>query len=254
VAGRFYPGTAEALGTLVDSLLDEAPPAGAATVVVVPHAGYRFSGATAARAYAGLPGDTKRVVVIGPAHYARIQGCVVPEASAWRTPLGPVPVDAGLSAELLSAGLVRADDEPFEREHSLEVQLPFVQRRLRPGVPVLPIAVGPSTVDQVVPVLERAVAPGTALVCSTDLSHYLTEAAAVERDTRTVDSILALAPERISVGDACGRYPLKALLGWARTANLRADLLHRCTSADTGGSPDRVVGYAAVALRPSPSQ
>jgi AmmeMemoRadiSam system protein B len=246
VAGRFYPASAPELAAPVDQLLGDAPAVATGEVFVVPHAGYRFSGATAARAYAGLCPDVSRVVVIGPAHYARIRGAVVPAATAWATPLGDVPIDRALD------GFVAVDDAPFEREHSLEVQLPFLQRRLPAGVPVLPIAIGPSTVDEMRPVLARVVGPGTALLCSTDLSHYENEATATAQDTRTLESILALEPARIGVRDACGVYPLRALLGWARSADWRAELLHRCTSADTGSSPDRVVGYAAVALRPPP--
>ncbi|MBO0870411.1 MAG: AmmeMemoRadiSam system protein B [Micromonosporaceae bacterium] len=255
VAGRFYPADPAALGALVDRLLAAVPvPAGEplAPAYVVPHAGYRYSGPTAAHVYARLAvraGQVRRVVLVGPAHYVPVRGCVVPAAPAWRTPLGEVPVDdAGRAA----VGLV-ADDEPFAPEHSLEVQLPFLQRVLPPGVPVLPVLAGVSTVDEVAAVLARLVevgGAGTTIVCSTDLSHYLNQPAAQAQDARTAAAITDLAPERIGTRDACGVFALRGMLGWARRTGLRASVLHRCTSADTAGQPERVVGYCACAVEP----
>jgi MEMO1 family protein len=257
VAGRFYPADPAALAALVDRLLDEAPvPAGEplAPAYVVPHAGYRFSGPTAAHVYARLAAharEVRRVVLVGPAHYAPLRGCVVPVAPAWRTPLGEVPVDSELAGEAIAAAGLTPDDEPFAPEHSLEVQLPFLQRALPPGVPVLPVLAGISTVDEVATVLGRlaeAGGAGTTILCSTDLSHYLDEAAAREQDARTAAAIADLAPERIGTRDACGVFALRGLLGWARRTGLRPAVLHRCTSAETAGSPERVVGYCACAL------
>jgi AmmeMemoRadiSam system protein B len=255
VAGRFYPGDAAALGRLVDDLMAAVPVAdGGPDPVgyVVPHAGYRYSGATAAFAYARMRRHAervRRVVVLGPAHYVPVRGCVVPAVDAWSTPLGAVPIDGATAAALVDGGHARADDEPFAPEHSLEVQLPFLQRVLPEPVPVLPIAVGPSTVDDVAATIHAATGgPGTVVLCSTDLSHYLTAAQAEERDAGTAAAMLALAPERIGTGDACGVYALRGVLGHARAAGLRPELLHRCTSADASGDTSRVVGYAAMSF------
>jgi AmmeMemoRadiSam system protein B len=257
VAGLFYPAGPAALGQLVDELLDAVPvPDGepAAPAYVVPHAGYRYSGPTAAYVYARLrrsPEPVRWVVLLGPAHRVPVRGCVVPAADAWRTPLGAVPVAAGAAAALVAAGHAVADDAPLAPEHSLEVQLPFLQRLAPAPVGVLPIAVGLSTVDDVAAALRAAVAatgPGTVILCSTDLSHYLDEAAADAQDAGTAGAVLDLEPERIGPRDACGAFALRGLLGYARLAGLRPALLYRCTSAQTGGDPGRVVGYAAFSL------
>jgi AmmeMemoRadiSam system protein B len=116
---------------------------------------------------------------------------------------------------------------------------------------VLPIAVGKSTVDDVAAVIAAAVAvqpAGTVVLCSTDLSHYLPDASAREQDKRTIEAVLALAPDRVGPGDACGVFALRGLLGWARGAGLRPELLAYGTSADTSGDPSRVVGYPAVMM------
>jgi AmmeMemoRadiSam system protein B len=259
VAGRFYPAGARALAECVDALLDAVPlPAGdtTATGYVVPHAGYRYSGPTAAHAYARLRRDAvgvRRVVLVGPAHYAPLVGCAAPEAAGWATALGRVPIDVDGVRALARDGHVTVDDRPHAPEHSLEVQLPFLQRVLAPYVPVLPVAVGRSPAEDVAGMLVAASAePGTVVVCSTDLSHYLDRATADARDGRTARAVLDLAGDRIGGRDACGAFALRGFVGWARRADLRVRLLHRCTSADTAGDPGRVVGYASFAVTPPP--
>ena len=222
------------------------------TAYVVPHAALRYSGPTAAHVYARLrrpsPGT---VVLLGPAHYVAAHGCVVPASGRWLTPLGEVPVDTELVRALVRDGHVHVDDTPFVPEHSLEVQLPFLQRCRPDGLTVLPVLVGQSTVDDLVVTLSalaEAAGPDMTLVCSTDLSHYQPEPAAEAQDGRTVAAVLDLAAERIGNRDACGVFALRGLVGWARHQGLRARLLDRCTSAKTGGDPGRVVGYAAFAF------
>lgn len=252
VAGRFYPGHAEELGWLVDELVGavEVPDGeGAAAAYVVPHAGYRYSGPTAAHVYARLRAyPAGRVVLLGPAHYSPVRRCAVPMARVWRTPLGDVPIDVDTAHRLLADGYVAADDEPFEREHSLEVQLPFLQCCLPPEVPVLPIVVGPSTMEDVAAVVAAAVGPGSVVMCSTDLSHYQTANVARRQDSRTAQAVLDLTPQRVGVRDACGVFALRGLIGWARQLGLRPRLLHLSTSADTTGDTGRVVGYGAFAF------
>jgi AmmeMemoRadiSam system protein B len=265
VAGRFYPGEAGALADLVDRLLDSvAVPDGEPPAVgyVVPHAGYRYSGPTAAHAYARLRGAAvvgaagvaaTRFVIAGPAHRAPVRGCVVPAASAWATPLGEVPVDVAGVAALADAGLATVDDGPLADEHSLEVQLPFLQRIVAGPFSILPIAVGLSTVDDSAATLAAAAGPGTVVVCSTDLSHYQDEATAMEQDAGTVRAVLELAPARIAATDACGAFALRGLLGYARTAGLSPVLLDRSTSARASGDTGRVVGYASFAFTGHPA-
>ncbi len=257
VAGHFYPATASGLARQVDALLDAVEvPDGAplAQAYVVPHAGYRYSGPTAAQVYARLrphAGRIDRVVLLGPSHYVPLTGCAVPAAARWRTPLGEIPVDVSGAQALLRDARVVADDAPHLAEHSIEVQLPFLQRILPAGVPVLPVACGQCTPDELAVTIAAALASGpagTVLLCSTDLSHYLDEDAARAQDERTTRAVLELAAERIGVRDACGVFGLRGLVGWARLRGLRAQLLHRCTSADTAGDRSRVVGYAAFAL------
>lgn len=279
VAGRFYPAGISELTAMVDTLLDAAPTAGAAAPIgaatptaaaapaggervgeelpadayVVPHAGYRYSGLTAAQVYARLrrrAGQIRRIVLIGPAHYVSLRGCAAPSTTGWLTPLGEVPVDRPAVTALARAGHLTVDDEPHAAEHSLEVQLPFLQRSLPAGVPIVPITVGQCPVDQVAAMLAATSGPGTVVLCSTDLSHYLDQATARRRDEQTVRAVLDLAGERIGARDACGAHAVRGLIGWARRSRLRPRLLHLCTSADTTGDPSRVVGYAALALAP----
>jgi AmmeMemoRadiSam system protein B len=182
-----------------------------------------------------------RIVLVGPAHRVRLEGCAAPTAARWLTPLGPVTIVPAVEV----AGLV-ADDAPHAPEHSLEVQLPFLQRVV-PGVPVLPIAVGMSTVDAVASVI-AALAPGAVLLCSTDLSHYHPDAEARRQDERTARAVEALRPDLIGVRDACGVFALRGTVEWVRRVGLRARRLALTTSADSGGDPGRVVGYPAFAF------
>jgi len=251
VAGRFYPRDPVRLAATVDQLLDAAgAPDGEplAAGYLVPHAGYQFSGPTAAQAYARLrrhAGQVRQVVLIGPAHFVPVAGCVAPASPAWATPLGELPVLD--PAPLAGAGLTVAD-APHVPEHSLEVQLPFLQRALGRAVPVLPVVVGTASPPAVAGWLAAAAGPGSVVLCSTDLSHYLDQPAAAARDARTAAAIEALDPDRIGPRDACGQHALRGLLSWARAGGLRPELLDLRTSADAAGDPTRVVGYAAFAF------
>ncbi len=257
VAGRFYPAGAEALRNQIDSMLAAIPvppDEPLSRAYVVPHAGYRFSGPTAAHVYQRLhahAAEVRRIVLIGPSHFKRLNGCAVPAADQWLTPLGVVELDADSCTALVRDGHAVMDDEPHAEEHSLEVQLPFLQRALSEAVRVVPIAAGPSSVDQVTDVIAAAVGEGdgTVVICSTDLSHYHDDATARRQDERTVAAVVGLEADEIGVRDACGVYALRGLVGWARRAGLTPSVLYRCTSADTAGDPSRVVGYAALALR-----
>ena len=253
VAGRFYPADPEELRGLVDRLLAEVcgqqrpvPPA----AVVVPHAGYRYSGAVAATAYAHLtaaPHAVPRVVLLGRAHFCPLDGMAVPAVDALATPLGSVDVDD--DARTMAAALpgVAVDDRPHDGEHSLETQLPFLQRVLGPEVAVLPVLVGRTQPESVAAVLTAV--DGALAVVSTDLSHHLDEPSARERDRRTADAVLARDAAALRPDDACGHQPLRGLLHHAAERHLSVELLRLATSADSGAGRARVVGYGAFLLR-----
>jgi AmmeMemoRadiSam system protein B len=254
-AGRFYPAEAARLAETVDRLLAEVPSPAAdddtPVALIVPHAGYVYSGRVAASAYRQLAEQRehiRRVVVLGPAHFARLTGAALPECSAFATPLGEIEVDqsgcalaAGLPAVTLSAGAHR-------REHSIEVQLPFLQRSLGPDISIVPIAVGRVETRLVANVISALwTDESTAVVVSSDLSHYQDQATAERLDRRTAEAILRQDPLAIGEHAACGRYPLRALLEVTRERSLRMRQLELRTSADTTGDRSNVVGYGAFA-------
>ena len=255
VAGRFYPADPDTLAALVDRLLAKVPSSGHRSrpvALVAPHAAFRFSGPVAATVYAHLSrwsGDVARVVVLGPAHFTPLRGMALPTVDAFETPLGPVAVDADARA-VVGGGLpaVVVDDEPHASEHAIETQLPFLIRTLGWAVSVLPVVVGDTPPTAVATLLSELDAPGTVVVVSTDLSHYLNRAQACERDTRTAAVVLARNGEALRPGDACGFHPLRGLLCHAADRDLVVEQLQLATSADTGGDPGRVVGYGAFLL------
>ncbi|MFF5231109.1 AmmeMemoRadiSam system protein B [Dactylosporangium sp. NPDC000521] len=258
VAGTFYPADPVELATLIDAMLDAAPPAqtpataasaDAPVAYVVPHAGYQYSGPTAAHVYRDLrdrPAPFERAVVLGPAHHVPLRGAAVSSATAWASPLGEIAIDTDGVQLLADRGLAVVDDRPHAPEHSIEVQVPLLLRVQLPKL--LPVLIGPGDPEAVAALLDAVAGPGTVVLCSTDLSHYLTEEEARRRDAATAAAIDDLAPERIGTGDACGRHGLRGLLVWGRRHALRVDRLALATSADTGGPRDRVVGYPAMRL------
>jgi AmmeMemoRadiSam system protein B len=250
-AGSFYPGRADVLRAGVDRLLDEASgPASRSWGIIVPHAGYRYSGPIAATAFASFrssPTRASRVLLLGPAHFVPLQGCAVPAAERWRTPLGDVEIDTGLRTEAVSVGCV-VDDRPHAPEHSIEVQVPFLQRLFGTSVQILPVAVGRTLPSQVCIVLERLGARVDLVVVSTDLSHYLDQETARAVDRATANAVVARDEHAIGRSDACGVYALRGAVAFARTTNRSIRLLDLRTSGDTVGGPDRVVGYGAFAV------
>lgn len=258
VAGQFYPADPVVLARGVDGLLAAAAGLADAELArgyLVPHAGYRYSGPTAARVYASLRAHAwavRRIILIGPAHFVPLQGCAVSAATQWITPLGAVDLDVCGRDALVESGLAAIDDAAHAPEHSLEVQLPFLQRALPGRVSILPVAVGPATVPAIAAVIEAAVAAapaGTVVLCSSDLSHYLDEQTARLRDEATIRAVLTLDPRQIGVRDACGVHAVRGLIAWAARAGLTPRLLDYRTSAQAAGDPARVVGYTSVSLR-----
>jgi len=257
VAGSFYPDSANVLASSVDGLLADARRASdqwptrrhSLRGIVVPHAGYPYSGPIAATAYALLAAQEprpRRIVIVGPSHFQPLQGWAVPTHRAWRTPLGEVLLDDSTRQIALDEGALAADDQ-HRSEHSLEVQLPFIQR-VCPGVPVLPIAVGRHSPRHAVSLLTTIMTEDAILVVSTDLSHYHDADTARRLDSRSAAAVVALDYESLGPSDACGCSALRSSIAWALDAGLEARLLDLRSSADTAGDPRRVVGYGAFAL------
>jgi hypothetical protein len=251
----FYPGAPTALAADVRAFLGDAAArsvAGAVLpkAVIVPHAGYVYSGAVAASAYARLAAgrDTiRRVVLFGPAHRVPVRGLALPSARAFATPLGRVEVDRDAVAAALALPQVRESDAAHALEHSLEVQLPFLQAVLG-EFDIVPFAVGDATPGEVVDVIELLWGgPETLIVVSSDLSHYHRYAEARQIDRATADAVLALSPT-LDHEQACGATPVNGLLLCARRRGLRPELLDLRNSGDTAGDRSRVVGYAAFAF------
>lgn len=255
VAGAFYPDDPAALAAQVRGLLGEAgpPPAGERPpkAIVAPHAGYVYSGPVAASAYArvaALRGQVRTVVLAGPAHRVYVAGAAVPRAQAFATPLGVVPVEADGVARLARLPFVEVSDRAHAEEHSLEVHLPFLQALLG-DFRLVPVVVGGADRDEMATLFETVWGGDeTLVVVSSDLSHFLSYAAASRRDRSTADAILRLAPE-LDPEEACGAAPVNGLIELARRRHLEVELLDLRNSGDTAGGRDRVVGYAAFAFR-----
>lgn len=254
VAGSFYPQDPGTLAREVARLLDEAPRstklASRPKALIVPHAGYVYSGATAALAYACLrPWASKiqKVVLLGPAHRVAFRGLALPDVDLLATPLGTLPVDHDCLQSLLALSQVHVNAAAHAMEHALEVQLPFLQVVLE-GCSAIPMVVGDEDTTDVAQVLESVWGgPETLIVISSDLSHYLPYAQARSADHQTLQSVLALRPDLTSK-QACGAIPINGLLRVAQTMDMQPIILGSCNSGDTSHDRSRVVGYAAVAF------
>ncbi len=254
VAGMFYPGNAPQLEAEVAELLDGIenfePRLGYPKALIVPHAGYVYSGPIAARAYdelAAARGLIKRVVLIGPSHYVAGRGLALPECDAFETPLGRVRLDAEAIATLADLKQVVRSSAAHAQEHSLEVQLPFLQKVLG-DFSLVPIAAGSALTEEVMQVIVRLWGgPETLFVISTDLSHYHSYDEAKRIDGATLKRIEALAVD-LNYEEACGATGLNGLLAVARSKGLSIRQLAACNSGDTAGGKDRVVGYSAFAV------
>ncbi len=257
VAGQFYPDDPEQLRSCVKLLLGNAAPGAgpAPKALIVPHAGYMFSGPIAASAYARLAPAREtitRVVLVGPAHRVACDGLATVSVSAFATPLGLVPVDAAGLRQLASLGQVSVNDKAHAHEHALEVQLPFLQTVLGcfALVPLVVWQAEPEAISRVLDALWGG--PETCIIISSDLSHYYAPAVAQRLDKATAAAIEALSPEGIREDGACGRRPICGLLQAARSRRLRARTLDLRNSGDTGGPRDRVVGYGAFVFEAEP--
>ena len=250
----FYPGSAAQLaaelGELLDGVENFEPKLGFPKALIVPHAGYVYSGLVAARAYDELTaarGVIKRVVLIGPSHFVGGRGLALPECEAFETPLGRIKLDAAGIAELADLKQVVRSAAAHAQEHSLEVQLPFLQRVLG-DFALIPIAAGSALTEEVAQVIERLWGgPETLFVISTDMSHYHAYDDAKRIDSATIERIEAFAAD-LNYEQACGATGLNGLLSVARGKGLSIKRLAACNSGDTAGSKARVVGYSSFAL------
>jgi AmmeMemoRadiSam system protein B/AmmeMemoRadiSam system protein A len=255
VAGMFYPGEPRALAADLDALLGDVPHLeprlGFPKALIVPHAGYIYSGEIAARAYDELAparGIVRRVVLLGPVHRVPVRGLAVPGVDAFATPLGTVSIDRDALRAVQDLPQVVTSDAAHALEHSLEVQLPFLQKVLG-AFAIVPFAVGTASVQEVAAVLERLWGgPETLIVVSTDLSHYHPYDEARRIDGATLERVRGYATD-IDHDEACGATPLNGLLSVAKKRQMSVQLLAACNSGDTAGGKGQVVGYGAFALR-----
>jgi len=235
---------------MVDTMLDAArktvAPDDSLVSMVVPHAGYIYSGWTAALGYAlleSLADKVKHVAILGPTHRVGIRGIALPEADAMKTPLGTVPLWADGVARALAQPYVVASAEVHAQEHSLEVQLPFLQTVL-PNADVLPLAVGWVEPQVATNVIDAVWDPDTFIVISSDLSHYHPYAEAQKIDQGTVSQILE--GEQVDHDQACGATGVDAMTIAAQARGLTPRLIGMCNSGDTAGDKSGVVGYATI--------
>ena len=261
VAGYFYPKKADELRSMIKRMVDPQAKKEKARAVVSPHAGIIYSGPVAGAVYSSviLP---ERFVLLGPSHRGQRSVFGIMKKGSWQTPLGEVPLDSELAESLLRySSLVRVEESAHEEEHSLEVQLPFIQF-LSPGFSIVPVCVSPVADYAALEELGKSLAGAiresgrdVLVVASTDMSHYVSQEMAREKDFLAIDRILALdarglyevvQEEDISM---CGFQPTTAAILAAKELGAgRADLIRYMTSGDTSGDFDQVVGYAGLRI------
>ncbi|TCS40824.1 AmmeMemoRadiSam system protein B [Reinekea marinisedimentorum] len=252
VAGTFYNANAEELQQEIQAFLaniQEAPPKAAPAMLIVPHAGYVYSGQIAAFAYAQLKGHEdayNRVIVLGPSHRVLLEGIAISSDNRFETPLGQIHCDTSAIARLSNLPFVAYRHDAHLLEHSLEVQLPFLQTLLG-EFELIPLVVGGIDPPQLIAALESIWDEKTLLVVSTDLSHFHRDAPARAIDENTIHKILQYDPD-IEGFEACGHFPLAGALGFAQQRGWDIQLLTKGNSGDIFGDKSRVVGYASFSL------
>jgi hypothetical protein len=253
VAGMFYPADPHQCGQQVDMLLADNPAnisVGKPLALIVPHAGYVYSGAVAARAYNLLTpyaGEIKRVVLLGPSHRVPLLGMAVPSVKYFQTPLGDIPIDGDSCEEILQLPQVQKLDLAHQYEHSLEVHLPFLQKVLG-EFQLLPVVVGECQPDAVAAVLKKFWGQGdTLIIVSTDLSHFLDYDSAQIADARTSKEI-EQCHYYLNGQQACGCYAVNGLLLEASRTGVSVTRIELSNSGDSSGDKSRVVGYGAYAV------
>lgn len=252
VAGSFYPANPQQLQQMLAHYLHNADTnATVPKAIIAPHAGYIYSGPIAATAYSRLKKAhdlIKRVVIIGPSHRVAFKGLAVSHADTFITPLGGIPVDTLAVQTITHLPFVQYIEQAHSQEHSLEVQLPFLQTMLD-DFSIVPIVAGDASPEQVSQVLELLWGGSeTLIVISSDLSHYHDYATAQQLDQSTSKAIESLHYEQLGFESACGRVPVSGLLKLAKDNALTVKNIDLRNSGDTAGDKQRVVGYGAYII------
>jgi hypothetical protein len=272
VAGLFYPKDAAALGKLIEALLANVKegPIENLRGLICPHAGYEFSGQTAAVSYKLLVGrDVKTAVVLAPSHYCLFEGAFLPRTDAYRTPLGLVPLspkadELAKVSPFTSTPQCRVErpgwwrqspmtapadgqDLPDTWEHAVEVQVPFLQRVLK-DFTLVPVIYGNVDPAEVAKAIEPVLDDKTIVIASSDLSHFYPYDEARKLDDRCLTAVCTLDIERMKDQEACGKAPIQTLMHLAKSKGWRARFLDYRNSGDTAGDKNRVVGYGAIAF------
>ncbi|MGM5481472.1 MAG: AmmeMemoRadiSam system protein B [Nanobdellota archaeon] len=243
-AGMFYPDDKNELTEMINGFLETVEHnnhEGHLKAIIVPHAGYVFSGQTAAYAYKLIPESIKRVILIGPSHQYAFRG-IASSGEDWQTPLGKVKVIP------LENDMVKIDERPHDKEHSLEVQLPFLQRMIGEDVEVMMLSTNETHISRAAKMLEEMLDSETLLVISTDLSHFYDEETAKNLDDQTSKDILQKNLDALDHDEACGLEGVKIAVELARKNDWKIKELHRSTSADVTGDRERVVGYGSYGI------
>uniref|UniRef100_UPI00187D3453 AmmeMemoRadiSam system protein B n=1 Tax=Candidatus Magnetaquicoccus inordinatus TaxID=2496818 RepID=UPI00187D3453 len=255
VAGSFYPNDPQVLRSMIRQFLERAP-SGAATpcAMVAPHAGYIYSGYTAACAYRSLakakPDKPLRVFLLSPSHRLPFHGLSVGNYRAYRTPLGDVPIDQAMVEQLALLPDVSRDPAPHQQEHALEVHLPFLQETVE-HIQLVPIIFGRISGGHLADMLARLCQPEDLLLASTDLSHFYPYDEARRLDSQALAALAAVDPLAMSKTEACGNTGVCAVLELARRRQWRSVLADYRNSGDTAGGKDRVVGYVSYLFYPA---
>lgn len=252
VAGTFYPENPQQLHQMLAHYLQEAKTdEKVPKAMIVPHAGYIYSGPTAAAAYARLKKARhliKRVVIIGPSHRVAFDGLAVSQAETFTTPLGKIAVDQAAVAVIAQLPFVQYLEQAHAHEHSLEVHLPFLQETLH-DFKIVPIVAGDASAEQVGQVIDALWGGDeTLIVISSDLSHYHDYLTAQQLDQATSEIIERQEYERLEFNSACGRVPVSGLLKVAREKSLAVRTIDLRNSGDTAGDKSKVVGYGAYVI------
>jgi AmmeMemoRadiSam system protein B/AmmeMemoRadiSam system protein A len=256
VAGQFYAASAAQLQQDVDALLDQAStPAPCPKALVAPHAGFVYSGSTAAAVYARVKNGAakiSRVVLLGPSHRVGFEGIATSSADFYATPLGQIPLDRAAIEAIQRLPGVEPLDQAHKDEHSLEVQLPFLQRCLK-QFSLVPLVVGQASPESVAAVIDALWGTEeTLVVISSDLSHFLDYDAARDKDTETT-ALIENRSATLTGDQACGCKPLNGLLQVLQRRQLDINTVQLLNSGDTAGSRERVVGYGAWTVEENPS-
>lgn len=258
-SGKFYPDDSETLQFAIRQFLDTISldcKRGHLKSLVCPHAGYIYSGYTAGHSYkvleqclGGFKNDLK-IFLIGPCHNTEVEGLALSTMDEWNTPIGGVEVSSVVSDMIQSEEDCHENNQAHELEHSLEVQLPFLQVTLaNRDFNIIPILVSKGDYSAYADILEKYLDDDSLLLVSTDLSHYDSYDSAKEKDKKTIDAILDLNIDQFqSLGDACGKLPLLILLELAKRNKWKPNLADYRNSGDTAGDKTAVVGYASIYL------